>query len=107
MADEHAGGGGNQFIFLFLLAGAMLAAVAFKAVHTGIPLTTMLKEKINGTAAVSSAPAVSNTAAAPAVSHEKPTPTASLRTQKPAAAKEHWTTITLDENNEVISVTHY
>ena len=98
MADEHAGGGGNQFTFLFLLAGAMLAAVAFKAVHTGIPLTTMLKEKINGTAAVS---------ATPVTSTQKPTPTAPLQTKKPAAAKEHWTTVTLDENNEVISVIHY
>jgi|GEM_PF-6780180 hypothetical protein len=97
MADEHAGGG-NKYTFLFLLAGAMLAAVAFKAVHTGIPLTTMLKEKINGTAAVSSAPAVSNTAAAPVATTPK---------KKTPLRQDHWTTITLDQEGRVISVIHY
>lgn len=98
MADEHAGGGGSPYTFLFLLAGAMLAAVAFKAIHTGIPLTTVLEEKSGGVATVSSAPIVSTT-----------TPAAALVRKKKSAVTphDHWTTVTLDQNGRVLSVIHY
>jgi hypothetical protein len=99
MADEHASGG-NPYTFLFILAGAMLAAVAFKAVHTGIPLTTVLEQQIGSTATVSEAPAVStNTKVVPVTTTSK----------KKAAPipQDHWTTITLDQDGRVMSVIHY
>lgn len=97
MADEHAGGGGNKYGFLFLLAGAMLAAVAYQAIHTGVPLTTLLKNRVSGTATTASAPIVSTTT--PVVS--------ATRKNHAAPPRERWTTITLDQDGRVISVIHY
>ncbi len=101
MADAHdETSGGNPYTFLFLLAGAMVAAVVFKAVHTGIPLTTALLGKPTATTTAYSAPAAITEAMAPVVH----TPQTKKRI---APAQDHWTTITLDQDGRVMSVLHY
>lgn len=101
MADEHAGGGGNKYTFLFLLVGAMIAALVFKALHTGIPLTTAIVGTTTNTAVVTSAPAVTETTPAPSVY----TPPPRKRAVRPP--QDHWTTITLDQDGRVMSIVHY
>lgn len=101
MAEEHGGGGGSPYTFLFLLVGVMVAAVVFKAVHTGIPLTTALMGTTANSAAVTSAPAVTETAPTSAVY------TPPRRKRAALLPQDHWTTITLDQDGRVMSIVHY
>lgn len=105
MADAHEeSGGGNPYTFLFLLAGAMLAALVFKAIHTGIPLTAAILGTTTPAAVVSSAPSDSPR---PVVTETKTTAVPVRKKKRVAPVRDRWTTITLDADGHVISVVHY
>ena len=82
----------------------MLAAVVFKAVHTGIPLTAAILGTTTPAAVVSSASIDSS----PQVVTETKAAAAPVTKKKRAAlVRDRWTTITLDQYGRVISVIHY
>lgn len=96
MADAHEehGTGGSPYSFLFILAGVVVAALVFQSIRTGTSLFSPAEKTYPTTSSATSTPKVA------AVRH--PRAHAPIRT----LPQEHWTTIVIDQNNEIMSITH-